>query len=624
MKRILLLAIIAIAIQPLRAQESFGGLMFSARLDTTHNESNLVVPSSANGVAGFSYHDDTLWFDITANGLTGPITSAHIHSEANGSVQYSLVPYIDRNKIKGYLQGISMGDGHLQKFLDGEYYVNIHTASNPGGEISGRILPEADANYRATLNMEQAGNTNPSDKTPLGLGSFNLSQDKTELEVNVLVNDLTAAITNAHLHYGAMGSSGSVAVPLSQFNLGKTYKGVFNTTTLANQSAFLDSLQQGKVYINIHTSNFPAGEIRGQLLKSSTLVFDTWMDSSQETGTVNPGTPVNAMGLCNFSVNSRLDTIRVDIQADQLSGTITGAHFHSGKEGESGPVVMGLTGFIQGNSVFAVLTPESPEFSGNLDFDSFVKKALSGDIYINLHTALNPAGEVRGQPASLTRDGVIYSLCTSQQTGSVIGADNAQGSGFVTMDRNYSNLHYGIAVSHLGSTLTMDHFHAGLPGSNGPVIYALPTDSVMTGFWNDATFTPEIADKFESGEVYANFHTSNNPAGELRGQVAVGEFCLTNTSIEDPIKPFVNSVSIYPNPVSSATTITYILSQRGEVSLSLYNILGKEVSLITREYQESGTYSRNLNASALKEGVYIYKLSINGITATTGKVIVNR
>ena len=624
MKKIILIALIAIAAQTLRAQESFGGLMFSARLDTTHQEGNLIVPSSGNGVAGFSYHDDTLWFAITSNGLTGPITTAHIHSETNGSVQYSLVPYIDRNKIKGYLPGISMGNGQLKEFLNGGYYVNIHTASNPGGEISGRILPEADANYRATLNMEQAGNTNPPDKTPLGLGSFNLSLDKSELEVNVLVNDLTAAITNAHLHYGAMGSSGSVAVPLSQFNVGNTYKGVFDLTTLANQSAFLDSLQQGKVYVNIHTTNFPAGEIRGQLLKNSPLAFDTWMDSSQETGTVDPATPANAMGLCNFSANSSFDTIWVNVQADQLSGTITGAHFHSGKEGESGPVVLGLTGFIQGNSISAILTPESPEFSGDLDFDSFVKKALSGDVYINLHTTLNPAGEVRGQPSSLTRDGVIYSLCTSQQTGTVTGGEISQGSGFVTLDRNYNNLHYGIAVSNLGSTLTMDHFHAGFPGSNGPVIYSLPTDSVMTGFWNDATFTPDIADKFESGEVYANFHTSNNPTGELRGQVALGDFCLSTTGIKNSVKSQLENVSVYPNPVQSVATLTYTLYRKGDVSVSLYNILGKEVSLITSESQEPGTYNRYIDTSVLMEGVYIYKLSINGSVANSGKIIVNR
>jgi hypothetical protein len=598
--------------------------MFSARLDTAQQQGGLQHTSSGNGVGAFSYHNDTLWFDLTANGLTGAITTAHIHSESNGSIEYSLLPFINRNKIKGYLTGISMGDGTLKNFLDGKYYVNIHTASNPNGEISGRILPETDVNFHSILNMEQAGHTNPPDKTPLGMGSFDLSQDNTELEVNLLVNDLTSNITNAHLHYGAIGISGPVIVPLSQFNLGNTYHGIFNLSTLANPSAFLDSLWQGKVYVNVHTSNFPAGEIRGQLTQSATLSFDTWMNPSQETGAIDPSTPVNAMGLCNFSVNSNTDTLWLKIQADQLSGTITGAHFHSGKAGESGPIVLSLTGFVQGNTISAILTPDSPEFSGNLDFDSFVKKALNGEIYVNLHTALNPAGEVRGQPATLTRKGVVYSLCTSQVGGTVIGATLAQGTGFVTLNRNFSNLHYGIAVSNLSSELLMDHFHDGMPGVNGPVIYTLPTDSVMMGFWNDTAFTDEIADKFESGDIYANFHTSTNPGGELRGQVASGDFCMNSTGIADHPQTLVYAVNFYPNPVRRVANITYALPVRGDVLLSLYDLLGNEVKIISNEPKVAGTYSQSIDVSALREGVYLYKLSVNGTPESIGKVIVNR
>lgn len=624
MKKLLLIPVLIVALLPVKAQESFGGLMFSARLDTTHQEGNLLVPSSGNGVGGFSYHDDTLWFDITANGLTGPITTAHIHSESSGSVEYSLNSFIDRNKLKGYLSGISFGDGQLKDFLDGEYYVNIHTSANPDGEIAGRIIPETDDNYSAMLDMAQAGNPDPPDQTPSGLGSFNLSQDKTELEVNLLVNDLTAAITNAHLHFGAPGISGPVIVPLTPFKVGNSYQGVFDLTTLTNPSAFLDSLIQGKVYVNVHTSNFPGGEIRGQLTKNHPLSFDTWMDASQETGGVDPGTPVDARGLCNFTVNSQINMMWVSIQADQLSGVITGAHFHSGKEGESGPVEVSLTGFVEGNIITAVLTPDSPEFTGDLDFDSFVKKVISDDIYVNIHTALNPSGEVRGQPASLTREGVIYSLCADQETGAVTGGDIAQGSGFVSLDRNYSNLHYGMAVSNLSSPLVADHFHNALPGVNGSVIYTLPTDSILMGFWNDASFTSDIADKFESGEIYSNFHTGTNPAGEVRGQVSMNSLCMSTIGIADIDPQGDNLVKIYPNPLKTVGTITYTLSQPGEATIRVFNLLGKEVSTLAQGNKLQGTFTQQVNVSSLPDGVYIYNLVVNGNSVKTGKIIVNR
>jgi hypothetical protein len=77
---------------------------------------------------------DTLWFDITVNGLTGPITGSHIHlgrSGVSGPIIYDLTPFISGTKIKGYLKGIVLGNGDLAKFLEGDYYVNVHTASNP-------------------------------------------------------------------------------------------------------------------------------------------------------------------------------------------------------------------------------------------------------------------------------------------------------------------------------------------------------------------------------------------------------------------------------------------------------------------------------------------------------------
>ena len=622
MKRILLISIWAIAILPSKAQKSFGGLMFSAILDTTQSSGSINVPSSANGVAGFTYHNDSLWFDITANGLTGPITTAHIHTLTGGSIEYSLSPFINGNKIKGYLTGINLKDGSLKHFLDGEYYVNIHTPSNPNGEISGRIIPEADINYEAALTMEQAGHTNPPDKTPSGLGSFNLSQDNTKLEVNVLVNDLTSNITNAHLHYGALGISGSVAIPISQFLQGNSYHGVYDLTSLSNKAGFLDSLQHGKIYVNIHTTNFPGGEIRGQLIKSHTLSFDTWMNTAQETGTLAPATPAGAVGLCNFSVNSKGDSLWVNVQADHLSGPITGAHFHTGKAGASGGVLIGLTSFIHGNAVSGILTSANPVFTGGLTIESFVNKVLSGDIYVNMHTTLNPAGEVRGQPSSLTRKGVIYSLCNQQANSTLNG--NAQGSGFVTIDRNHTNLHYGIAITNLSSTLLAAHFHDAFPGINGPVIHSLPTDSTVKGFWNDASFTSAIADKFENGEIYANFHTASNPGGEIRGQVATGDLCVISTGIKDPQHSQAFAASIYPNPVKTSATLTYTLPQKGDVSLSLYNLLGKEVQIFTHESKTAGTYSQSVDASILLDGVYLYRLTVNGNQVKTGKVIVNR
>jgi len=624
MKRALLISIIAITFLSSRAQESFGGLMFSARLDTAQQVGNLSVPSSGNGIAGFSYHDDTLWFKITANGLTGPILAAHIHSAAGNGVEYSLLPFIDGNTIKGYLPAIKFKEGELKPFLDGQFYMNIHTSANPNGEISGRIMPEADINYQAVMDMAQAGHTNPDGKKPLGLASFNLGMDRKKLEVSVLVNDLTSNITNAHLHYGSPGVSGPAVIPLMPFNQGNTYSGTFDLSTLANPSGFLDSLEHGKVYVNIHTSGFPAGEIRGQLVKNNTIAFDTWMNAAQETGTISPNTPANAKGLCLFSVNSRCDSIWVNIQADQLSGSITGAHFHSGKAGVSGGVLVSLTPFINGTQVSGLLTAANPAFTGNLNMASFVKMLLNGEIYINIHTTLNTAGEVRGQPASLTRKGLIYELCPKQVNSTLNGGLNAQGSGFVSVNRWHTNLHFGVAVANLSSHLNAAHFHNALPGLNGGVVHGFPVDSTIMAFWNDATFTSEMADKFEAGSIYSNFHTSNNTGGEIRGQVTINDLCSVTTGISDRNRAGNVEVSIFPNPVQSSSVIRFTLQQKSDVSLNVYNLLGKKVYALAGGKLQAGEHTRHFEASELPDGIYFVRLVVNGNAVNTGKIIVGR
>lgn len=64
----------------------------------------------------------------------------------------------------------------------------------------------------------------------------------------------------------------------------------------------------------------------------------------------------------------------------------------------------------------------------------------------------------------------------------------------------------------------------------------------------------------------------------------------------------------YPNPFNPSTTVKFNLPKAGDVTLKLYDILGKEVDNLFTGFLSAGYYQINFNASALSSGVYFYRL----------------
>jgi hypothetical protein len=72
----------------------------------------------------------------------------------------------------------------------------------------------------------------------------------------------------------------------------------------------------------------------------------------------------------------------------------------------------------------------------------------------------------------------------------------------------------------------------------------------------------------------------------------------------------------YPNPFNPTTTIKFALPNAGEISLKVYDRLGKEVADLANGFRNAGTYEINFDASQMSSGIYFYKLSANGLINT--------
>ena len=69
----------------------------------------------------------------------------------------------------------------------------------------------------------------------------------------------------------------------------------------------------------------------------------------------------------------------------------------------------------------------------------------------------------------------------------------------------------------------------------------------------------------------------------------------------------------YPNPAGIFTTIEYTLLGAGQVQLSVYDLLGREVARVLDEVQTAGLHSLQLTTEHYSSGVYFLRfITVNG------------
>ncbi|HKB87954.1 MAG TPA: T9SS type A sorting domain-containing protein [Ignavibacteriaceae bacterium] len=69
-----------------------------------------------------------------------------------------------------------------------------------------------------------------------------------------------------------------------------------------------------------------------------------------------------------------------------------------------------------------------------------------------------------------------------------------------------------------------------------------------------------------------------------------------------------NLAQNYPNPFNPTTRISYSIAERNNVSIKVYDMLGREVTTLVNTTRDAGNYEVNFDASKLASGLYIYKI----------------
>ena len=78
----------------------------------------------------------------------------------------------------------------------------------------------------------------------------------------------------------------------------------------------------------------------------------------------------------------------------------------------------------------------------------------------------------------------------------------------------------------------------------------------------------------------------------------------------------------YPNPFNPSTVINFSLPVSGNITLKVYDQLGREVSTLSEGFKAAGVYEAKLDGSNLSSGVYFYKLAASGFEMTKKMLLV--
>ncbi|MEE8467386.1 MAG: CHRD domain-containing protein [Planctomycetota bacterium] len=209
-------------------------------------------PAKAYGTVKLDTSNNFLSWDIAIKDLVGSQTISHLHSDTTGGG--IAVNLGSGNPLTGVAP---ITANQADDLRGGNWYINIHSQAHTGGEVKGQV-DDICATTIWCVRASESEEVPPTGSNGTAAGTITLDGATNSLSWNITHQGLSGNVTAAHLHGPAViGQDGPTQVNMG---VGNPVMG----------SAFIDSTQAlqlrcGLWYVNLHTSMFGGGEIRGQV-----------------------------------------------------------------------------------------------------------------------------------------------------------------------------------------------------------------------------------------------------------------------------------------------------------------------------------------------------------------------
>ncbi len=87
--------------------------------------------------------------------------------------------------------------------------------------------------------------------------------------------------------------------------------------------------------------------------------------------------------------------------------------------------------------------------------------------------------------------------------------------------------------------------------------------------------------------------------------------------------PYENKLfNNYPNPFNPKTKIKFSIKTNNWVKISIYDLLGRQVSMLVNQFKEKGEYDIEFDGSNLASGIYFYRIEAGNFVQSKKMVLV--
>lgn len=319
-----------------------------------------------------------------------------------------------------------------------------------------------------------------------------------------------------------------------------------------------------------------------------------------------PPVDTEAFGHVQAYLSSGGDRLHIQIVVENLTNQMTASHIHLGAPGVNGPMIFEL-GVFQDSLAADINVP--PNIRGPL---------RDGNMYVAVHTAPYPAGELRGQldvTSAFTLEAALNGTAAGHPTSPAVGYSE------ITLWDDLSRTHIDLSTNGLHSAITAAHVHQGTPGQVGPIVWNLGSFSGRVV--RDFGTTPAQAAALQSGAYYLDVHTAEFPDGEIRGQIEVQTAADVPPSA--PPEPPMIGIHVLPTPTRGPIEAHLSLPEAAEIQVRLIAPDGREV----RRWTEPGRAGHNLlswngrfaDGTVAPTGSYILSLRAGDVRGTARVVV---